>query len=194
MLNYNHKETAGQAEKMEEKKMKRKLVSVLCVAVLAMSLLAGCGAKEEAAANDAQAPVAEEQEAEAPAEETEAAEEGTEEAAWDAQAALDALLEANPAEDNYLVLSGIAGEWAPAVMVLDNDGNFICLVDYAGQATVNFATGTYEENEDGSITATGTQYNTGEELIYEIANADGTYTVTVEVPDTGASADMTGTK
>ena len=79
-------------------------------------------------------------------------------------------------------------------MVLDNDGNFICLVDYAGQATVNFAAGTYEEAEDGSITATGAQYNTGEELIYEIACTDGTYTTSVEVPDAGCSADLTGTK
>ena len=31
---------------------------------------------------------------------------------------------------------------------LDKDGNFVALVDYAGQATVNFAMGEWEENED----------------------------------------------
>ncbi|MGN1027152.1 MAG: hypothetical protein ACI4P4_12205 [Faecousia sp.] len=168
------------------------LVSLICVLALCLGLMAGCGSKTaDAPATDAPtaAPTNAPEETAAPAAETEA-----EAPAWDAAAALEALVAANPAEDNYLVLSGIGGGWAPVVMVLDNDGNFICLVDYAGQATVNFATGTYEEAEDGSITATGTQYNTGEELIYEIACADGTYTTTVEVPDAGCSADLTGTK
>ena len=92
------------------------------------------------------------------------------------------------------MLTGIGGGWAPVIMVLDNDGNFFCLVDYAGQATVNFASGTYEEAEDGSITATGTLYNTDEEMICEIACTDGTYTTSVEVPDAGCAADLTGTK
>lgn len=167
------------------------LVSLICVLALCLGLMAGCGSKapETPAATTAAA-------TEAPAETAAAAAEteGTEAPARDAAAALDALVAANPAEDNYLVLSGIGGGWAPVVMVLDNDGNFICLVDYAGQATVNFAAGTYEEAEDGSITATGTQYNTGEELIYKIACTDGTYTTNVEVPDAGCSADLTGTK
>jgi len=120
--------------------------------------------------------------------------EETEAVQWDPATALEALLVANPAENNYLVLSGIIGGWAPTIMVLDNDGNFICLVDYAGQAVVNFAQGTYTENEDGSIVAEGTLYSTGEELIYSIACVDGVYTVNIEVPDTGASGDLTGTK
>lgn len=166
----------------------KKIAKVLAL-ILSLTLmlsLAACGGKD----SGTQAP-----ETQAPAETTQAAEEETGgEAQWDAAAALDALLAANPKESNYLVLSGIAGGWAPTVLVLDNDGNFIALVDYAGQATVNFATGTYEEKEDGSITCEGIQYNTGEDLIYEIAFADGTYTATVDVPDTGASADLTGTK
>ena len=166
------------------------LVSLICVLTLCLGMMAGCGSKAP------EAPATTTAATEAPAETTAAAAEteGTEAPAWDAAAALDALVAANPAEDNYLVLSGIGGGWAPVVMVLDNDGNFICLVDYAGQATVNFAAGTYEEAEDGSITATGAQYNTGEELIYEIACTDGTYTTSVEVPDAGCSADLTGTK
>lgn len=163
------------------------LVSLICVLALCLGLMAGCGSK--APETPATTTVA----TEAPAETTAPATEA-EAPAWDAAAALEALVAANPAEKNYLVLSGIGGGWAPVVMVLDNDGNFICLVDYAGQATVNFAAGTYEEAEDGSITATGTQYNTGEELIYEIACTDGTYTTSVEVPDAGCSADLTGTK
>lgn len=173
-------------------KSTKTLVSLICVLALCLGLMAGCGSKTpDAPSTDAptNAPTNAPEQTTAPA-----VQEDTTAPAWDAAAALEALVAANPAEDNYLVLSGIGGGWAPVVMVLDNDGNFICLVDYAGQATVNFASGTYEEAEDGSITATGTQYNTGEELIYEIACADGTYTTNVEVPDAGCSADLTGTK
>lgn len=112
--------------------------------------------------------------------------------AWDPATALTALLEANPAEENYLVLSGIGGGWAPTVLVLDNDGGFVALVDYAGQATVNFAMGEWTENDDGSITCEGVQYNTGEDLIYEIEkDEEGFYTVEVEIPDAGCTVVLT---
>ena len=78
-------------------------------------------------------------------------------------------------------------------MVLLNDGTFYCLVDYAGQAIVNFCQGEYVVNEDGSITATGALYTDGSELVYEIACADGTYTATVDIPDTEVTVDLTGT-
>ena len=112
--------------------------------------------------------------------------------AWDPASALTALLEANPAEDNYLVLSGIGGGWAPTVLVLDNDGGFVALVDYAGQATVNFAMGEWTENDDGSITCEGVQYNTGEDLIYEIEkDEEGFYSVEIEIPDAGCTVVLT---
>ena len=112
--------------------------------------------------------------------------------AWDPDSGLAALLEANPAEENFLILYGVGGGWAPTVLVLDKDGGFVALVDYAGQATVNFAMGEWEENEDGSITCEGVQYNTGEDLIYEIAkDEDGFYSVEVEIPDTGVLVVLT---
>ena len=112
--------------------------------------------------------------------------------AWDPASALTALLEANPAEENFLVLYGIGGGWAPTVLVLDNDGGFVALVDYAGQATVNFAMGEWTENEDGSITCEGVQYNTGEDLIYEIVkDEEGFYSVEVEIPDAGTTVVLT---
>ena len=171
--------------------MKKRLVCLLCVAVLAVGSLAACGGNNTNTDDDKKTENVGNQDAD-----TEAGEgtEAGEEVAWDPSAALDALVAANPAEDNYLVLSGIIGGWAPTLLVLDNDGNFIALVDYAGQATVNFAQGTYTENADGSITCEGTQYNTGEELIYEIALTDGTYSVTIAVPDTGSEGEITGTK
>lgn len=112
--------------------------------------------------------------------------------AWDPQSALEALLAENPAEENLLVLSGIGQGWAPVALVLDNDGNFVALVDYAGQAIVNFAMGEYEVNEDGSITCEGVQYNTGEDMIYEIlVDENGYYSVEIEIPDTGIVMTLT---
>ena len=113
--------------------------------------------------------------------------------AWSPEAGLAALLEANPEEENFLVLSTIADGWAPVVLVLDNDGGFVALVDYAGQATVNFAMGEWEENEDGSITCEGVLYNTGEDVIYEIIkDEEGFYTVEdIEIPDTGIIVTLT---
>lgn len=161
--------------------MKKRIVSLLCVAVLAVGSLVACGGNADKPDGTEAG--------------TEGAGAGTEaEVPFDPNAALETLKTDNPAEDNYLVLSGIIGGWAPTLLVLDNDGNFTALVDYAGQATVNFATGTYTENADGSITCEGTQYNTGEDLIYEIACTDGTYSVTIAVPDTGSEGEITGTK
>jgi len=158
-----------------------KITGISLAVLLSLSVLVGCGSSDTTGST---ATTSGEQQSESA--------EG--EAEFDAQAALDTLLAANPAESNYLVLSGLAGGWAPTVMVLDNDGNFVALVDYAGQATVNFATGTYEEKADGSITATGTQYNTGEEVVYEISLNGDTYSVELEVPDTGATGTLTGAK
>ena len=170
--------------------MKKRIVCLLCVAALVMSSLVACGGN----ANNKDTQNTEStQQTEAGSESVGEGTEGTE-IPFDPASALEALKAANPAEDNYLVLSGIIGGWAPTLLVLDNDGNFIALVDYAGQATVNFAQGTYTENADGSITCEGTQYNTGEELIYEIAVADGTYSTTIAVPDTGSEGEITGTK
>ena len=112
--------------------------------------------------------------------------------AWSPDTALKALMEENPEADNFLVLHGIGGGWAPVVLVLDKDGGFVALVDYAGQAKVNFAMGEWEENEDGSITCEGVQYNTGEDRIYEIVkDEDGFYTVEIEIPDTGSTVVLT---
>ena len=170
--------------------MKKRIVCLLCAAVLALGGLTACGGNDtDKDKNKNTENVGTENEG--------TKDEGTEagtEVPWDATVALEALKDANPAEDNYLVLSGIVGGWAPTLMVLDNDGNFFCVVDYAGQATVKFAEGTYTENADGTITAEGTQYNTGEDLIYNITCTDGTYAVTMPVPDTGAEGEITGTK
>lgn len=169
--------------------MKKKIVAVLCVATLAMSVFAGCGSDSGKKADENKTTQESQQQ------ESEAVDDaGDTEAAFDAETALKALLDENPAADNFLVLSGVTGGWAPTVMVLDKDGNFTCLVDYAGQAVVNFATGTYTENADGTITATGTQYDTGEALEYTITVADGTYTVIMPVPSTEAEGTLTGTK
>ncbi|HQE69569.1 MAG TPA: hypothetical protein PK071_00415 [Atopobiaceae bacterium] len=158
-----------------------KITGISLAVLLSLSVLVGCGSSDTTGSTDTTSGEQQSESAEGEAE-------------FDAQAALDTLLAANPAESNYLVLSGLAGGWAPTVMVLDNDGNFVALVDYAGQATVNFATGTYEEKADGSITATGTQYNTGEEVVYEISLNGDTYSVELEVPDTGATGTLTGAK
>lgn len=158
-----------------------KITGISLAVLLSSSVLVGCGSSDTTGSTDTTSGEQQSESAEGEAE-------------FDAQAALDTLLAANPAESNYLVLSGLAGGWAPTVMVLDNDGNFVALVDYAGQATVNFATGTYEEKADGSITATGTQYNTGEEVVYEISLNGDTYSVELEVPDTGATGTLTGAK
>lgn len=163
--------------------MKKRLVCLFCVAALVMSSLVACGG------NNTDKDPAENTEAVGGTEEVD----GTE-VPFVPETALEVLKDANPAEDNYLVLSGIIDGWAPVVVALDNDGNFIALVDYAGQATVNFAQGTYTENADGSITCEGTQYDTGEELIYEISVADGTYTLNITVPGTESAGDITGTK
>ena len=119
--------------------------------------------------------------------------------AWDPQPALEALIQQVTTPENegeesnvFLVLSGIGGGWAPTVLVLNNDGTFVALVDYAGQATVNFAMGEWEENDDGSITCEGVQYNTGEDLIYEIAkDEEGFYSVEIEIPDAGTTVVLT---
>ena len=158
-----------------------KITGISLAVLLSSSVLVGCGSSDTTGSTDTTSGEQQSESAEGEAE-------------FDAQAALDTLLAANPAESNYLVLSGLAGGWAPTVMVLDNDGNFVALVDYAGQATVNFATGTYEEKADGSITATGTQYNTGEEVVYEISLNGDTDSVELEVPDTGATGTLTGAK
>ncbi len=182
--------------------MKIKFMKMLCVAGIAiLSLgLTACGKTEEstpAAEETTETEAAGTETEEAAAEETteeETTEEATEETTEDAYVAtVDGLLEEVADEDAYMVMSGIAQGWAPTVMVLKNDGTFYALVDYAGQATVNFVSGEYEVKEDNSITATGALYNTGEEAVYEITEADGTYSVSVPVPDTDASADMTGT-
>ena len=117
----------------------------------------------------------------------------SEAAAFDAQAALDDLLADNPISSNYLVLSGIGDGWAPTVMVLDKDGGFTCVVNYAGQSTVAFASGTYTVNADGSITAEGSQYDTGDALTYEIAKDGDAYKTTCTIPSTETVVELTGT-
>lgn len=178
--------------------MKKRIISLLCVAALVMGSLVACGGNDENKDTGKNTENVGNQK-----EDTESGEgtenvggEGTEEEGTQIYNTdlLEKLKASYPAEDNFLVLSGMIGGWAPVVMVLDNDGNFSCVVDYAGQAIVTFAQGTYTVNADGSITAEGTQYNTGEELIYEISVADGVYSVMMPVPDTGAEGEITGTK
>jgi|GEM_PF-4750264 len=163
-------------------------VAGICLAgSLAATVLAGCGTTTSSTSSDTSSSVSTSSSA------SDGSSSASSSAEFDSAAALQVLLDANPAKDNRLVLSGIVGGWAPTVLVLDNDGNFTALVDYAGQATVNFATGTYEENADGSITCTGTQYNTGDTLTYEISKDDDAYSVDIAVPDTGSTGTLTGT-
>lgn len=174
---------------MRNNQLFMKVAGISMAAALSCSVLVGCGGgAATTTTNDDAASEAQSSVVDAATSDTASSDEEE----WNAEEGLAGLLEANPAEDNYLVLSGIGGGWAPAVLVLDNDGNFTALVDYAGQATVSFAAGTYTENEDGSITCEGSLYNTGDDVTYEIAVADGTYTTSVEIPDAGCSADLTG--
>lgn len=160
----------------------KKFITLFLALVLCMTMLAACGSNSEPTTEPTTVPT------------TEPTTEPTE-AAWDANVALQKLLDENPASENYLVLSGIGGGWAPVVMVLDNDGCFFCLVDYAGQATVNFLAGTYEEAADGSIICYGSEYDANNEHPeYPLAFADGTYSITLDIPNTGDSAELTGAK
>lgn len=170
--------------------MKNKMVKkvcALCAAVMMLGAVTGCGGNKEAA--DTTAPAAQTQETETQQAETQQTETVETTEAASAGSIEDQIKD----EDSYLVLQGVGDGWASTAMVLLNDGTFYCLVDYAGQAIVNFCQGEYVVNEDGSITATGALYTDGSELVYEIACNDGTYTTSVAIPDTEAVAEMTGT-
>ena len=168
-----------------------KTIGVLCIAVTMALSMIGCGAKDSGDEKDTQK-----------IEDTQATDDaaGTE---MDAEgnvitSSMDAILKEIEGEDAYMVLKGIGASngyaWAPTVLVLGNDETCYAMVDYAGQAIVNFMTGTYTVNADGSITTEGALYSTGEELVYEITkNADGSYTTTIDIPDAGASVTLTGT-
>ena len=172
------------------KKRTIKLLSLLCVAVLAMGAFVGCGSKKadtvktddtkQEASKDTEK---EETKDDAESSDGEATSDGT----------IEGLLATLEDEDAHMILSGVGDGWAPTAMVLLNDGTFYCLVDYAGQATVNFATGDWTENADGSITATGSLYTDGSELDYEIAKNGDEYTTNLQIPDTETSVDLTGT-
>ena len=168
--------------------VKRMLALALAI-VMALGMVA-CGG--ETAPETTNAPETNAPETNAPETTAPAADETTAPAdVW--TPSMDTLYEYIADEDAYMVLEGISGGWAPTVMVLLNDGTFYALVDYAGQAVVNFVAGTYEIAEDGTITATGEQYNTGDELVYTITAVDGTYSVEVAIPDTDAVGTLTGT-
>lgn len=170
--------------------MKNKMVKkvcALCAAVMMLGAVTGCGGNKEAA--DTTAPAAQTQETETQQAETQQTETVETTEAASAGSIEDQIKD----EDSYLVLQGVGDGWAPTAMVLLNDGTFYCLVDYAGQAIVNFCQGEYVVNEDGSITATGALYTDGSELVYEIACADGSYTTTVDIPDTEVTVELTGT-
>lgn len=168
------------------KKKTLRLMSILCVAALSMSLFVGCGSSNK-----------KEQKAEEPKQEETSNEEELAEGQISADEAVvsdtaDGLLESVADEDAYMFLSGVGDGWAPVVMVLLNDNTFYCLVDYAGQATVNFVTGEWVENADGTITATGELYTDQSELVYEIAKDGDTYSVDINIPDTEVVASCTG--
>lgn len=177
---------------MKNEMMKK--VCALCAAMMVLGAVVGCGGSSTADQKTETSAAQTEQTAGSDAAETPATEEAIESTEAPAAAAtVDGLLEQVADEDSYLVLSGVADGWAPTVMVLLNDGTFYCLVDYAGQATVNFCQGEYVTNDDGSITATGALYTDNSELVYEIACEDGTYTTSVAIPDTDATGELTGT-
>lgn len=176
---------------MKNKMMKK--VCALCAAMMVLGAVAGCGGSSTADQKTETPAAQNEQTAESEAAETPATEEAAESTEAPAATTVEGLLEQVADEDSYLVLSGVADGWAPTVMVLLNDGTFYCLVDYAGQATVNFCQGEYVTNDDGSITATGALYTDNSELVYEIACEDGTCTTSVAIPDTDATGELTGT-
>ncbi|MCR5396659.1 MAG: hypothetical protein K6E64_04235 [Lachnospiraceae bacterium] len=179
------------------KKRTLKFLALLCVATLAMGMFAGCGSKKSAKK--------EETKTETTAEKEETTEEDTTEEADATQGTVseedavvsdtaDGLLAEVEGEDALVILSGVLDGWAPTVMVVGNDNSFYCLVDYAGQANVNFVQGTWEENADGSITATGALYTDGSEVIIEVAKADdGTYSTDVTIPDVDGTVHLEGT-
>lgn len=173
------------------KKRTIKLISLLCVAVLAMGAFVGCGSKkaDTAKTDDTKQEASKDTEKEETKDDADASESG--EATSDGT--IEGLLKTLEGEDAHMILSGVGDGWAPTAMVLINDGTFYCLVDYAGQATVNFATGDWTENADGSITATGALYTDGSELNYEIAKNGDEYTTSLQIPDTETSVDLTGT-
>lgn len=189
-----HQKEVGKRLDKEENIMKKrtiKLISLLCVAVLAMGAFVGCGSKkaDTAKTDDTKQEASKDTEKEETKDDADASESG--EATSDGT--IEGLLKTLEGEDAHMILSGVGDGWAPTAMVLLNDGTFYCLVDYAGQATVNFATGDWTENADGSITATGALYTDGSELDYEIAKNGDEYTTSLQIPDTETSVDLTGT-
>lgn len=189
-----HQKEVGKRLDKEENIMKKrtiKLISLLCVAVLAMGAFVGCGSKkaDTAKTDDTKQEASKDTEKEETKDDADESESG--EATSDGT--IEGLLKTLEGEDAHMILSGVGDGWAPTAMVLLNDGTFYCLVDYAGQATVNFATGDWTENADGSITATGALYTDGSELDYEIAKNGDEYTTSLQIPDTETSVDLTGT-
>ncbi len=166
-----------------------KKICALCAAVMVLGAVAGCGGDKGTADTTTSAVQTQETETQ----QTETAVEATETVASTEAATTSSLEEQIKDEDSYLVLEGVGDGWAPTAMVLLNDGTFYCLVDYAGQAVVNFCQGEYVVNEDGSITATGALYTDSSKLVYEITCVEGTYTTTVDIPDTEVTVDLTGT-
>lgn len=169
-----------------KREMMKRLMMLGMVVLMALFMVA-CGEGDDTP--EAEAPVDTEEQAEGEDLNDDVEEEGVEEVA---PASTDELLASVADEDSYLILDGVAAGWAPTIMVLLNDGTFYGLVDYAGEATVKFVEGGYEET-DGVITTKGTQYNTGEEIEYEIISSDGVYTTTIAIPDAGADVELTGT-
>lgn len=189
-----HQKEVGKRLDKEENIMKKrtiKLISLLCVAVLAMGAFVGCGSKkaDTAKTDDTKQEASKDTEKE----ETKDVADESESGEATSDGTIEGLLKTLEGEDAHMILSGVGDGWAPTAMVLLNDGTFYCLVDYAGQATVNFATGDWTENADGSITATGALYTDGSELDYEIAKNGDEYTTSLQIPDTETSVDLTGT-
>ena len=174
------------------KKRTIKLISLLCVAVLAMGAFVGCGSKKaDTTKTDDTKQEASKDTGKKDDAKDDADASGSDEATSDGT--IEGLLKTLEDEDAHMILSGVGDGWAPTAMVLLNDGTFYCLVDYAGQATVNFATGDWTENADGSITATGALYTDGSELDYEIVKNGDEYTTSLQIPDTETNVDLTGT-
>ena len=173
------------------KKRTIKLISLLCVAVLAMGAFVGCGSKkaDTAKTDDTKQEASKDTEKEETKDDADASDSDD----TKSDGTIEGLLATLEGEDAHMILSGVGDGWAPTAMVLLNDGTFYCLVDYAGQATVNFATGDWTENADGSITATGALYTDGSELDYEIAKNGDEYTTSLQIPDTDTNVDLTGT-
>ncbi|MCR5145197.1 MAG: hypothetical protein K6B67_07855 [Lachnospiraceae bacterium] len=173
------------------KKRTMRIMAVLCVATLAMGMLVGCGSKKDKA--DDKAKTEAKTEAAANTEENTDSTEQVDASEAVVSDSADGLLSEVADEDSFAVLSGVGDGWAPTVMVLLNDKSFYCLVDYAGQATVNFVQGTWAENADGSITATGALYTDGSEVVIEVAKGDdGKYTTEVGIPDTEMNVSLEG--